>query len=873
MLADVQRPIGTGSAFAWHALNVEAALAAAQVELDGLSDPEVSGRRTVWGSNRLPRSKRVSVLGVVARQFADPLVLLLIVAAALSGLVMAEWLDAGVILTLVVANATIGTAQQLKARHSMEALRSQLPTATTVRRGARLAMVSADELVPGDIVVLSAGDRVPADLRLIETRTLAVDESALTGESVPVEKSIDPVPAITELADRSSMAYASTMVTRGRGVGVVAATAASTEIGRIARRLSEQGEERTPFQRQLARFSAGMGVIAIVLVGAIMLIGWAQHRDVMETLFLAVALAVSAVPEGLVALSAIILARGASRMAARGAIARSATAIETIGSASVICTDKTGTLTENRMRVATLWTPAEEPDATRRASVVAALCADLLAADPATGELRGDPTELALVEWAGSLGTARARAERTLPRIDEVPFDSARKLMSTVHREPGPFATVLTKGGVDEVLALCVGVDHDAVRSAAAEMTGDGLRVLALADRAHAAPPWEGGLHLVGLVGLEDPLRHEVIASTALCQQAGIRVVMVTGDHADTARSIAGRLGILEPDLTVLTGRELEDIDDAELARLVPRVAAYARTTAETKVRIIEAWHTVGAVVAMTGDGVNDGPALRAADVGCAMGRGGTDVARDAADLVIVDDNFATIVDAVQEGRRTHRNLIKVIEFLLSTNVGEVLLLLVALVSGLAAPLAPAHILLINLLTDGPPALALAAGPPSAGAMRRPPRRPTIVTRAGMVRIAYQGTVFAAVSLGAFLIGQSWGGVAVGQSMTFVTLALSQVLHGLSMRSTLGSAFAAVPRSMIVATVLASASVALATWMPGLNDALGLTPLGVAETAASLALVAIGFFVVELVKAIGRRRISRPMGPPTLTGRDGATQA
>lgn len=836
----------------WHALAVDDALAAAEASLAGLTAEEAASRRHTFGPNQLPQAKRVSAAGIVARQLADPLVLLLLAAAALSGPVMGEWLDASVIMLLVAANATIGSVQQIKARRSMDALSGQLPNATNVRRDGRLVTVPASELVPGDVIAITAGDRVPADLRIVESRLLAIDESPLTGESVPVEKGEAPAPESAELAERSGMAYASTMVTRGRAVGLVVATAGATEIGRIAQRIGEQREERTPFQRQLARFSVGMGIVAMGLVGVILLIGWVQERDPVQTLFLAIALAVSAVPEGLVAISAIILARGASRMAERGAIARSATAIETIGSASVICTDKTGTLTENRMRVEALWAHPGEPEAAHRAAIVAALCADPLGLDPATGTPRGDPMELALVEWARALGVSREMAERALPRIDDVPFDASRKLMSTVHR--GASVQVLTKGGIDEVLALCPGADASVARAAAAEMSHQGLRVLALADRSNAMDPWERELHLVGLVGLRDPLRPEVAGAIEVCRRAGIRVVMITGDHAETARAIAGQLGILQPEYTVVTGRDLEAISDAELTALAPSVAVYARSTADAKVRIVDAWHERGAILAMTGDGVNDGPALRAADVGCAMGRGGTDVAREASDLVLVDDNFATIVEAVREGRRTHRNLLKVIEFLLSTNIGEVVLLLSALLAGLAAPLAPAHVLLINLLTDGPPALALAAEPGSANAMRRPPRRPSIVTRAGMLRIAYQGAAFGFLALAAFLIGQSWGGLALAQTMTFVTLAMSQVVHSFSMRSAAASALTRPPAAMVGAALLATAIVALAVWMPGLNVALGLVPLGAAETLTSLGLVTTSLLTVESVKAVLRRR-------------------
>lgn len=844
-----------GASSAWHSMSTFDSVRLLNSHPTGITEVEAARRLREAGANALPVAKPPGALSVVGKQLLSPLVLVLLVAAGVSAAITKDVVDSVVILLLVALNAAIGATQELQARRSLDALRRMLSPQAVVLRDSTPKSLPTERLVTGDVVLLAAGDRVPADLRLIEAHSLAIDESALTGESVPADKAIESVGTEALIGDRSCMAYSSTFVTRGRATGVVVATGPATEVGRIASELAQPEMDRpTPLQRQLMKLGRLAGIAVVAMVALLLAVGIAQGRDPTSMFLLAVSLAVAAIPEGLIAISAIMLAVGVRRMASRGTIVRNLDAVETIGSASVICVDKTGTITENRMRVQNSWLPPGETSHDRLIHV-AVLCNDSLLGDNGAKD-HGDPMELALLRWAQQAGVGKSEMEKSLPRVMEIPFDSARKVMSTIHRLSDGSILVQSKGGVDEVLALCTSTPRSIAEQAQVmnhRFSSEGSRVLAFATRSATSEEtasWERDLEFLGLVAFEDPPRASVPNDILICREAGIIPVMITGDHATTAEAIARRIGLLGERI-VIAGRELSAITDAELNDRIADIGVFARTSPDSKVRIVEAWHSHGVVVAMTGDGVNDGPALRAADVGCAMGYTGTDVARDAADIVITDDNFSTVVAAVEEGRRSHDNLAKATAFLLSTNIGEVVLLLTAIFVGLPAPLAPVHILIVNLVTDGAPALALVTDPPARDVMRRPPRKPGLLHKSDLIRIAYQGMVFGAASLAAFLLAGAIGQQELAQTMAFTTLALSQVMHSFSVRSPTESVFsrhATSNRTLAAAAIGSIVLIAALAYLP-LNSVVELMPLPPLAAVLSAALALLTLLVVEASKA------------------------
>jgi len=910
----VQQETDPGAQPAWHAMSPGEVLGRTGSARAGLSSEEAAVRLERDGPNALPETAGKPLWQIVLSQFKDTMIVVLLIAAMVSAVVSRELVDSAVIIVLVIANAVIGTWQEVKAARSLNALRAMsAPHADALRDGEPVHL-AASELVVGDVVLLAAGDAVPADLRLVEAANLRIDESALTGESHAADKNTDPAPADVTLGDRTGMAFSATLVAAGRGSGVVVATGLRTQVGGIAELIASGPDVVTPMQLRLAALGRTLGIAVLVVCAGLFALGLAQGRDALETLMLAVSLAVAAIPEGLVAISTVVLALGVQRMAARGAIVRTLPAVETLGSTTVICSDKTGTLTENRMTVVESWEPGGEAEPSERLVRVAVLCTDASIShgrgtvdddggpassdtDPAAAVV-GDPTEVALVRWGLERGAAKPELEREHPRVGEVPFDSARKRMTTVHRSADGSLGVCTKGGLDEVLAVCVSVDEELrarIDAANRDMAGRALRVLALAGRRIEADDGaprgadatelevptgeaaESELTFLGLVGMIDPPRAQVPGAVAECTSAGITTVMITGDHAATAEAIAAEIGLLDsggpasPDRTggvrrVVTGRDLAAMDDAELAERVTEIGVYARVSPHDKVRIVEAWRSRGAVVAMTGDGVNDAPALQRADIGCAMGLVGTDVAKDASDIVLTDDNFATIVAAVREGRRIQANVLKAIAFLLSSNVGEVLALVVAIALGWAAPLAATHILLVNLVTDGAPALALGVDPADKDVMRRGPNRGTqIFTRGRVRRILYQGAAFATVTLVAFQLGGAGvtGSLELAQTMAFATLALSQVVHSFSVRSVTRSVFVDPPwrnRMLLLAAVFSTAVVVACIAIPGLAAVLGFTSLGLGQWAAVVGLAFAPLVLVEIVKALG---LNEPSAQPT----------
>ena len=813
----------------------------------GLTSDEVTKRREKYGLNQLEAAKKKSLLQRFLDQFKDFSIIVLIIAAIVSGVVgvaNGEGItDTIIILIVVLVNAIIGVSQEAKAEKSLEALQKLTDHASKVIRNGEVTVVPAKELVPGDIVVLDTGDYIPADLRIIEAINLKAQEASLTGESLPVEKETKKIDnEETGIGDRVNMAFSSSLVTYGRGKGIVVETGMTTEVGKIAGMINSTEKQETPLQTKLNKLGKTLGIAALAICVFIFLIGLIQGKEPIHMFMTAVSLAVAAIPEGLVAVSTIVLAIGVQKMVKKNAIVKRLPAVETLGSATVICSDKTGTLTQNKMTVEKIfWNNAvrdltniqeNEIDEELNKLVYAnMLCNDTKVSGD--GTLTGDPTETALVDMAFKLDFDPTIYDRT-PRLEEVPFDSDRKLMTTVNKVNDKYI-VYTKGGIDELLSRCVAYEingeikkdldvySNKIKQENEAMAKEALRVLGCAYKEIDHVPnkkemekIENDLIFIGMVGMIDPPREEAKHAVDKCKTAGIKTVMITGDHKITATAIAKKLGILENESEAITGLELEKMSDEELEKNVRNYSVYARVSPEHKVRIVKAWQKQGEIVAMTGDGVNDSPALKTSDIGCAMGIVGTDVAKEAADVILTDDNFATIVSAVEEGRRIYDNILKVIQFLLSSNVGEIIVLFLAtILTPLFASwfgitdvnnleiLLPIHILWINLVTDSLPALALAFDPADKDIMNRKPAKPGkgVFTRGMTWRVIYQGVMIGLLTLAAFMIGLATttepingltldaSKIEVGQTMAFVTLALSELVHVFNVRNNKKSIF------------------------------------------------------------------------------------
>ncbi len=843
----------------WHATGVDDVAAALDVDLaGGLATAEAARRLEVHGPNDLPVGRQRGIGTLLLEQVADPMIAIL-VAAAVIAVAIGEPLDAAVIAVIVLLNAVIGVLQGYRAERAMEALRTLATPAATVVRDGVARTVPAEQVVPGDVVVLLDGAAVPADVRLVEASGLRVAEAALTGESEPVGKRVDPAnPADAVLADRTTMAFRGTFVARGHGRGIAVATGAATELGRVAGLLETATQVRTPLQRRLARLGGWLVVAVLVICALVFVAGLLRGEDPAVMFLTAVSLAVAAVPEALPAVVAVSLALGARRMAHRKSLVRRLPAVETLGSVTVICSDKTGTITENKMAVEVLEGTGG-PDEPAPAELLRAvlLCNDAEAQ-------RGDPTETALVVAAMAAGLDPAAQRAASPRVAEVPFDSDRKRMTTVH-QTGDGLVAYLKGAPESVLRCCGPTTDAAAALLRAEaLAARGLRVLAVAAGPVGEVPadpadLEHGLTLLGLVGLIDPPRAEAAAAVAECVTAGIVPVMITGDHPGTAEAIARRVGIVEHPWQVLTGGELAQMDDAELDARADEIRVYARTDPEQKIRIVRALQDRGQVVAMTGDGVNDAPALRQADIGVAMGAGGTDVAREAADMVLLDDRFATIVHAVEEGRRIYDDIRKFVRYVLTGNSGEIWTIFLAPFLGLPVPLLPIHILWVNLVTDGLPGLALAEEPAEQDVMRRPPRPPreSIVAH-GLARHALLvGLLIGALTLGT----QAWA-IETGrdhwQSMVFTVLVFCQLVHAMVIRSETQSLFSlglASNRSLLSAVVLSVAVQMALLYVPALQPVFRTAPLTPLELLVVF-VVPLGVLVwVETEKWLIRRGV------------------
>lgn len=867
----------------WQMETKEAARRLETDEKQGLTSQMAAERLAQKGRNELAETDgKKSLFWRFLAQFDDFMILLLLGAAVVSVVISRlsgenDVLDAVMILGIVVLNAALGLFQESKAEKALEALKKMAAPHARVIRDGIVREILAAEVVPGDLLLLETGDAVCADGRVVESRSLKTEESALTGEALPVEKtSVGGLPEETATGDRKNMVLAGGYVVYGKGKVLVTATGMDTEMGRIAAMLSHTSDSMTPLQKKLEQTGKQLGIGALAICALIFCMGILQEKPPFSMFMTAVSLAVAAIPEGLPAIVTIVLAMGTSRMSEKHTIVRRLSAVETLGGAQVICSDKTGTLTQNRMQVTT-WTdyshrePKNE-DLRETVANLFALCNDCNVSD---GNLQGEPTEKALGEYAQSMGIDFAALRRDMPRVGEIPFSSARKRMTTLHKTEDGWISV-TKGAPDILLEKCAfcmegsgQVPFDDRRKSMArmvngEMAAQALRVVAVAFRQWSEKPplteeaLERNLVFAGMAGMVDPPRPEVKEAVHLCRQAGIRPVMITGDHVLTAEAIGRELGIYQKGDCAVTGAELDKMSDKELEMAAETCTVFARVAPEHKVRIVQAFQKRGNVVAMTGDGVNDAPALKTADIGCAMGKSGTEVAKGASDLILTDDNFATIVEAVREGRGIYDNIRKAVHFLLSSNIGEILTIFVAMLLGWAAPLLPIQLLWVNLVTDSLPAIALGMEPAEENIMERPPRKNTgSLFGDGLGgRILLEGVMIGVLALLAFGIGHVYfdqeNGYAVGRTMAFAVLSLSQLVHAFNMRGegSLGKLPFCSNKWLLMAFVVGATLQCVVIMMPPLAGVFQVVPLNGEQWLLTAALALAPLPLVELEKAI-----------------------
>lgn len=896
----------------WHALLVEETAARLGTDLSAGFGPERAARRLKEeGPNELKEQKGPTLLQKLLAQLSDFLVVILILSAVVSA-VLKEVTDAVVIISIVILNAVLGVIQEAKAEKALEGLKKMASPIARVIRNGHVVEVPARDLVRGDVVLLEAGANVPADLRLVEAVNLKAEEAALTGESVPVEKRASVVlDENTALGDRTNMVFMGTAITYGRGRGIVVETGMSTQIGKIAGMIQSYSEEKTHLQEKLEHLGKRLGLAVLAITAIVFAVGLLRAEPLLEMFMTAVSLAVAAIPEGLPAVVTIVLAMGMRRMASRNAIIRRLSAVETLGAATVICSDKTGTLTQNQMVVVRLWSDGREvkvsgegyrPEGefTEAGTQVypnndpqfrpllqgAGLNGDAVMDQDEAGHWKiiGDPTEGALLVVATKAGLSRSEVEKELPRVGEIPFDSQRKRMTTIHARPGGGFVAIVKGAPDLVIDRCTHYlsegqakiitpeVREQIDRANASFADDALRVLAIAQRELPENPAdpkaeeiEDGLTFVGLLGMIDPARKEAIAAVAVCRQAGIKPVMITGDHKATAVAIAREIGILRGEGRALTGADLDAMDDRTLTKKVEDIDVYARVSPEHKVRIVEALRNRGHVAAMTGDGVNDALALKRADIGVAMGITGTDVAKGTSDMILADDNFATIVSAVEEGRIIYANIRKFVAYLLSANAGEILAVFAAMILGMPMPLVPIQLLWINLASDSFPALALGMEKGDPDVMRRPPRNPKepILDRLMRSTIVLQALAIAGATLGAFWYGLSAdpGNLERARTMAFVAIVMGEIFRALSARSehhTLAAIGLFSNRYMLGAMVLSTALLFLVVYVPFLQPVFETVSLGLAELGVVLLFSLIPLVTSELAKVFNRRQVAAP---------------
>ena len=859
---------------------------------NGLTSDEAARRLEANGKNKLAEGKKIPLVKQLLKQMADPMIIILIIAAAVSGVLAVlqgeSFADVIIILAVVIINAVLGVYQENKAEKAIEALQEMSAATSKVFRDGYIQTVRSEDLVVGDVVLLEAGDAVPADGRILESASLKIEEAALTGESVPVDKTIEPLSLQggnkdISLGDRKNMVYMGSTVAYGRGVAAITATGMDTEMGRIADALTSAKEGKTPLQIKLGQLSKiltwlVLGICAVIFGVQLVRAGGLNFEVAIDSFMVAVSLAVAAIPEGLAAVVTVVLSIGVTNMSKRNAIIRKLTAVETLGCAQIICSDKTGTLTQNRMTVVESFGEDEV-----ELSCAMALCSDAEINDQ--GEVTGEPTEAALVAWAAKLGKSKNDLKAQRPRVGEAPFDSNRKMMSTVHQW-GEQYVQYTKGAPDVVISLCSHYIQDGkivpmseeyrqeIVQANKNMADRALRVLACAKRIWPALPsnFEAGnleqqLCFIGLSGMIDPVRPEVKDAIVQCRSAGIRPIMITGDHVDTAVAIARELGILEQDQCAITGAQLSEMSDEEFQNQFQNISVYARVQPEHKTRIVSAWQGAGYVTAMTGDGVNDAPSIKTADIGVGMGITGTDVTKNVADMVLADDNFATIVGAVEEGRRIYDNIRKAIQFLLASNMSEVIAIFAATMLGFTI-LHPVHLLWINLITDTFPALALGMEKAEPDIMKRKPRssKEGVFSDGMGIDIAYQGIMVSVLVLLSYFIGHFMeSGVweiansPAGTTMAFLTLSMAEIFHSFNMRSRTASVFKLGNRNLVllIAAVVSLAATTMVCEVPFLAKAFGFSSVNFVEYVVAVVLGACVIPIVEIVKFCRRKRTQK----------------
>ena len=873
-------------------LSTEAVLQELETSEHGLTSQQAAQRLEKYGHNKLKEAEKATWLQRFLAQLKDPMLIILMIAAgvsALTGMLSGEneWAEVIIIVAVVLLNAILGVVQESKAEAAIEALQTMTAATCKVIRDGKQIVLHSDELVPGDIVVLEAGDAVPADGRIIENASLKIEEAALTGESVPVNKMVEVLGVESDnevpLGDRKNMCYMGSTVVYGRGKAVITRTGMDTEMGKIAGVLAATEEEQTPLQRKLDQLGKTLSWLVLGICIFIFAFNLIKEGDfaieaILETFMVAVSLAVAAIPEGLATVVTVVLSIGVTNMSKRNAVIRRLTAVETLGCTQVICSDKTGTLTQNKMTVVEAW--GDE----KLVATAMALCSDAALNDK--DEAEGEPTECALVNFACKLGLKKQDLEAATPRVDEAPFDSGRKMMSTVHTVGGAFVQY-TKGGPDVVLERCDYYYEDGeakpmtdakraeIMAANKAMADKALRVLAAAKRDWETKPadntpefLEQELVFMGLCGMIDPVRPEVKSAIEECRAAGIRPVMITGDHKDTAVAIAKELGIITDASEAITGAELDNISDEDICEAVKKYGVYARVQPEHKTRIVTAWKKNGCITAMTGDGVNDAPSIKSADIGVGMGITGTDVTKNVADMVLADDNFATIVAAVGEGRRIYDNIRKAIQFLLASNMSEVLGVFFASLLGFTL-LNPVHLLFINLVTDCFPALALGMEKAEPDTMNRPPRDSKDGIFAGGlgVDVIYQGVLVTLITIVAYLIGSSFefgadffakltaaGESGHGMTMAFLAMSMCEIFHSFNMRSQRKSVFSLKGQNKVLWAAMVGSLVltTLIIEVPFLANAFGFTSIGLAEYGISIGLAVLVIPIVEIVKLIQR---------------------
>lgn len=873
----------------WHTMSTEKVFEVLKTSQDGLSSEEVRQRINEYGPNELKEARKKTPIEMFLEQFKDFMIMVLILSAIVSGF-LGDLADTISIIVIVVLNAVIGFVQEYRAEKAMEALKMMAAPSATVLRDGNTSTIASSEVVPGDMVFLEAGRVVPADLRIVESAQLKLEEAALTGESVPVEKHAsclqeEEIP----LGDRRNMAYKGTIVSYGRAKGIVIATGMQSELGKIATMLQSEEEVKTPLQKRLTAFGQRLAYIVLVICAIFFGIGVLKGEDPVLMLLTAISLAVAAIPEALPAVATISLAIGAKKMVSQNALIRKLPAVETLGSVTYICSDKTGTLTLNKMTVEEIYVDGkmiQKPEVVALdpkvplsfenpiSPFMIALTLSHDALLNPDGTLIGDPTETALLSVAEKAGFSKKIWEEHYPRVSELPFDSDRKRMTTVHRMPSGDYLSLTKGGLEVLLDRCVNVlqssgtkpihREELVRESD-RMAADGLRILALAMRIHSSLPesidsesFEKELTLLGFVGIMDPPREEAKEAVALCKSAGIKPVMITGDHPITARAIAKRIGIIENDEEVITGKYLEKLPLEEFEKKVESIRVYARVAPEQKLKIVKALQDKGQFVAMTGDGVNDAPALKRADIGVAMGINGTDVSKEAAHMILLDDNFATIVKAVKEGRKIYDNIKKFIKYTMTSNLGEIVAIVCAPFFGLPIPLLPIHILWINLVTDGLPGLAFAAEPAEKGTMNRPPKHPeeSIFAHGLAAHILWVGALMGltTIFMQAYAISMSdmhW------QTMAFTVLCLSQMGHALAIRSEKESllTLGLFSNKYLLGAIFLTFILQMATiYLPVLQPIFRTEALTLNELGLTLVFSSVVFFAVEIEKFFKRRK-------------------